>query len=161
VSYADAQPLSTDAREAIAAMRDRVLAAWLADGLGAAQAMFDIAMEHAKTRIQFGVPIGSFQAVQHLLVDAFSTLQAGKFSVETALTAADADPDERHRAVTMAAAWCCDGFFNVAATTIAVLGGIGFTWEHDAHLYYKRLLTLQTMRGGSPAALEELAALTL
>ncbi|MFL6239842.1 MAG: acyl-CoA dehydrogenase family protein [Actinomycetes bacterium] len=161
VSYTDAQPLASDVAEVIATTRDRIMASWLADGLGAAQAIFDLAMEHAKTRVQFGVPIGSFQAVQHLLVDAFSTLQAGRFAVETALAAAEADAAERHRAVTMASAWCCDGFFQVAATAIAVLGGIGFTWEHDAQLYYKRLITLQTMRGGSTAALEELAALTL
>ena len=161
VNYADAQPLSADAADAIAAMRDRVIAAWLADGLGAAQRAFELAMEHAQTRVQFGVPIGSFQAVQHLLVDAFSSLTAGRLAVQNALDAADSDGSERHRAATMAAAWCCDGFFKVASTAISVLGGIGFTWEHDTQLYYKRLLTLQTMRGGSAAALEELAALTI
>jgi alkylation response protein AidB-like acyl-CoA dehydrogenase len=159
VSYDAAQPLASDAGSAIAAARDRVLAAWLADGFGAAQRAFELAMEHAQTRVQFGVPIGTFQAVQHLLVDAYASLQAGRLAVENAL--ADAEPAERHRAVTMAAAWCCDGFFNVAATAISVLGGIGFTWEHDAQLYYKRLLSLQTMRGGSATALEELASLTL
>ena len=161
VSYADAQPVATDAAHAIARTRDTVMAAWLADGLGAAQTVFDLAMAHAQTRVQFGVPIGSFQAVQHLLVDAYATLQAGRLAVENALAAADGDPAEFHRAVTMAAAWCCDGFFEVAASGIAVLGGIGFTWEHDVHLYYKRLLTLQTTGGGSTAALEELASLTL
>ena len=161
VSYADAQPVATDAAHAIARTRDTVMAAWLADGLGAAQTAFDLAMAHAQTRVQFGVPIGSFQAVQHLLVDAYATLQAGRLAVENALAAADGDPAEFHRAVTMAAAWCCDGFFEVAASGIAVLGGIGFTWEHDVHLYYKRLLTLQTTGGGSTAALEELASLTL
>jgi alkylation response protein AidB-like acyl-CoA dehydrogenase len=161
VSYAGSQRLASGAAEAIALTRDRILTAWLADGLGAAQVIFELAMEHAKTRVQFGVPIGSFQAVQHLLVDSFSTLEAGRLAVENALSAIDAEPVERHRAVTMAAAWCCDGFFEVASGAIAVLGGIGFTWEHDANLYYKRLLTLQTTRGGSAAALEELAALTL
>jgi alkylation response protein AidB-like acyl-CoA dehydrogenase len=161
ISYADAQPLAQSAADAIAAMRDHVMAAWLADGLGAAQAVFDLAMAHAQTRVQFGVPIGSFQSVQHLLVDAYATLQAGRLSVENALAGADGEPDDFHRAVTMAAAWCCDGFFEIAATGIAVLGGIGFTWEHDAHLYYKRLLSLQATRGGSAAALEELARLTV
>jgi acyl-CoA dehydrogenase len=161
VSYADAQQVATDAAAAIALMRDCVMAAWLADGLGAAQMIFDLAMEHARSRVQFGVPIGSFQAVQHLLVDGYATLTAGRLAVENALAAADGGADDFHRAVTMAAAWCCDGFFEVAASAIAVLGGIGFTWEHDAQLYYKRLLSLQTTRGGSVAALEELAALTL
>jgi alkylation response protein AidB-like acyl-CoA dehydrogenase len=161
VSYADAQPLATNAADAIALMRDQVMAAWLADGLGAAQVIFDLAMAHAQTRVQFGVPIGSFQAVQHLLVDAYATLQAGRLAVEHAFAAPDGEAAEFHRAATMAAAWCCDGFFEVAAKAVAVLGGIGFTWEHDAQLYYKRLLSLQTTRGGSVAALEELAALTL
>jgi alkylation response protein AidB-like acyl-CoA dehydrogenase len=161
VAYADTEVIATDATDAIAASRDRVQVAWLADGLGAAQAIFELAMRHAHDRVQFGVPIGTFQAVQHMLVDAFSTLQAGRLAVENALANAEAEPAERHRATTMAAAWCCDGFFQVAATAIAVFGGIGFTWEHDAHLYYKRLMTLQAMHGGSTAALEELAALTL
>jgi acyl-CoA dehydrogenase len=160
VTYADAEPLGTDG-DAVAAARDRMLAGWLADGLGTAQRVFDLAVEHAKARVQFGVPIGSFQAVQHMLVDAFAALEAGRLAVENALAHAESAPADRHRAVTLAAAWGCDRFFDVAATAIAVFGGIGFTWEHDAHLYYKRLLTLQGLYGGSPAALEELAALTL
>ena len=161
VSYDEARPIAAGASAAIAVMRDRVITAWVADGLGAAQRAFELAMSHAQTRVQFGVPIGTFQAVQHLLVDAYATLEAGRLSVENAVVAPDADAAERHRAATMATAWCCDGLFNVAATAISVFGGIGFTWEHDVHFYYKRLMTLQTMRGGSTAALEELAALTL
>jgi alkylation response protein AidB-like acyl-CoA dehydrogenase len=164
VSAAGAQGrvLSSAAADAIAAARDVSLVAWAADGLGAAHAIFELAREHALAREQFGVPIGSFQAVQHALVDAYAVLEAGKLAVQSALAAVDsADAAERHRATTMAGAWCCDGFAQVAGTAIQVLGGLGFTWEHDAHMYYKRLLSLQTSFGGSSAQLEELATLTI
>ncbi|MDX6285176.1 MAG: hypothetical protein QOG53_661 [Frankiales bacterium] len=154
--------LSSSAAEAIAAARDVALLAWAVDGLGAAHALFELARSHALTREQFGVPIGSFQAVQHALVDAYAVLEGAKIALQPALLAADSDDAaDRHRRATMVGAWCCDGFAQVAAIAIQTLAGVGFTWEHDAHLYYKRLLSLQTSFGGSPGQYEELAGLTL
>jgi alkylation response protein AidB-like acyl-CoA dehydrogenase len=154
--------LSSSAGDAVAAARDVSLIAWAADGLGTAHAIFELAREHALSRQQFDVPIGSFQAVQHTLVDAYAVLEAGKVGIQAALVAADSgDAADRHRAATMVGAWCCDGFARVAAIAVQTLGGIGFTWEHDAHLYYKRLLSLQTAYGGTATHLEELAALTV
>jgi alkylation response protein AidB-like acyl-CoA dehydrogenase len=154
--------LAGDAADALAAARDRMLAALAADGLGAASALFALAKEHTLTRVQFDVPVATFQAVQHALVDAYAALEAGKVGVVAALRTADSDdPVERHRAAVMAGAWCCDGFADVAASAIQLLGGIGFTWEHDAQLYYKRLMSLQTAYGGTAAHLAELAALTV
>jgi alkylation response protein AidB-like acyl-CoA dehydrogenase len=72
-----------------------------------------------------------------------------------------AAPAERHRAATIAQAFAADELYTVGASLIQVHGGIGFTWEHDAHLYYKRLLTLKELAGGSPGQLEELAGLIL
>ena len=71
------------------------------------------------------------------------------------------DAAERHRAATIAQAFAADELYAVGASLIQVHGGIGFTWEHDAHLYYKRLLTLKELAGGSPGQLEELASLVL
>jgi alkylation response protein AidB-like acyl-CoA dehydrogenase len=76
--------------------------------------------------------------------------------------AADAAPAaERHRASTMALAFAADDLAAVGASAVQVHGGIGFTWEHDVHLFYKRLLTLQRTGGGTVDQLEELAAITL
>ena len=138
-----------------AAGRAVTTVAMCADGFGAAAAAFELAVAHAMTREQFGVPIGSFQAVQHLLVDAYTALRLGGLAVRAALDA----PGPREVATAQAA--CADAFAEVAATAIQVLGGLGYTWESDAHLYYKRLLTLQTSYGGRDQALDVLAALTI
>ncbi|MHB8342092.1 MAG: acyl-CoA dehydrogenase family protein, partial [Mycobacteriales bacterium] len=127
---------------------DRVLAAWCADGVGAAQAAFDLACAHARTRTQFGVPVGSFQAVQHLLVDAFGWLVSAREGVREALACDSGDdPALAHRAAVMAKAWAGEQLPRVGATAIQVLGGIGFTWEHEVGILYKRLLGLQTTHG--------------
>ncbi len=73
----------------------------------------------------------------------------------------DASPEERHRAATIALAFATDDLYTVGASAIQVHGGIGYTWEHDIHLFYKRLLTLQQTGGGSVDALEELAHLVI
>ena len=118
-----------------------------------------MALEHARTRVQFGRPIGSFQAVQHLCVDMLRDLELGRAGAYYGLWAADAaSPAELHRAATMAKAWAGDAFFRIGADAIQVFGGIGYTWEHDIHLFYKRLLTLQHAFGTAPTHLEDLAA---
>jgi alkylation response protein AidB-like acyl-CoA dehydrogenase len=91
--------------------------------------------------VQFGKPIGSFQAVQHLCAVMLQTVELARAGAYYALWALDAaPPEEAHRAATMARAFASDGLPRVAADAIQVFGGIGFTWEHDAHLYFKRLL---------------------
>ena len=161
---ASAEPCGAgDAREAIAAVRDRLVVADVLDGLGAAEAALAIAVEHAKTRRQFGRPIGSFQAVAHLAADMLRAVELARVAAYYAAWATDvADARERHRAATMALATATEGLYRVGADCIQILGGIGFTWEHDAHLFYKRLLTLQQHpAGGRLTQLEELARLAL
>ena len=151
-----------DVTEAMAAVVDRLLTAWVVDGVGAASAALDVAVDYAKQRVQFDRPIGSFQAVQHLCAEMLQSLELGRAGAYFALWAADAaDPVERHRAATMAKAYAADAFFSVGAGCIQVLGGVGFTWEHDAHLLYKRLLSLQEFHGPASDHLEELAAIIL
>ncbi|WP_208028977.1 acyl-CoA dehydrogenase family protein [Rhabdothermincola sediminis] len=151
-----------DDTAAIGAVVDAVGLALAADGLGAAERALELAVEYATHRHQFGVPIGSFQAVQHLCADMLRQVEVGRAGVYYALWACDhAEPAERHRAATMAGAFSSDAFAWVAAGAIQVFGGIGFTWEHDAHLYYKRLLTLQTLWGTAEEHLDELASIVI
>ena len=160
---APARRLGTgDATGAVAETVDRLGVAAVVDGVGAASRSLEIAVEYAKERRQFNRPIGSFQAVQHLCADMLRAVELARAGAYYACWAADAaDPTERHRAATIAQAFAADELYTVGASLIQVHGGIGFTWEHDAHLYYKRLLTLKELAGGSPGQLEELASLVL
>ncbi|MDM4140255.1 MULTISPECIES: acyl-CoA dehydrogenase family protein [Mycobacterium] len=155
----------TAARAAdLAAVIDDVLIATAADSLGAARAIMGLAVEYAKNRTQFGQPIGSFQAVQHLCVDMYETVELARSGVIHALWASDArtQPDgqsgeERHLAAVRAKAFA-GRLATVADTAIQVFGGIGYTWEHDAHLYLKRLLSWSAFRGAPDEYLTELGA---
>jgi alkylation response protein AidB-like acyl-CoA dehydrogenase len=161
---APAAPCSDrDVTDAVEAVADRMAVADVLDGLGAAQAALALAVGHAKVRHQFGRPIGSFQAVAHLAADMLRAVEVARVAAYYAAWAADAAPAaERRRAATMALAAATDGLYRVGADAIQILGGIGFTWEHDAHLFYKRLLTLQQHpRGGRLVQLEALAELAL
>ena len=155
---APGQRLAVASPEDVAAVLDDVLIATTADALGAARAVMEMAVEYAKTRTQFGQPIGSFQAVQHLCVDMFETLELARSGVIHALWAADnADPDERHLAALRAKAFA-GRLATVGDTAIQVFGGIGYTWEHDAHLYLKRLLSWSAFLAGPDRYLTELGA---
>ena len=151
-----------DASDALAATVDRMGAASVVEGVGTAARALEISLEYAKERQQFGVPIGSFQAVQHLCADMLRAVELARAAGYYACWACDAaDPFERHRAVTMALAFATDELYRVGASAVQVHGGIGYTWEHDVHLFYKRLLTLQETGGGAVDQLEELAAIVL
>ncbi|WP_101946683.1 acyl-CoA dehydrogenase family protein [Mycobacterium sp. 3519A] len=141
--------------DAIRGLVDDVLIARAADALGAATAVMNLAVDYAKVRRQFDQPIGSFQAVQHLCVDMYETVELARSGVLHALWAADAaDPDERHLAAVRAKAFASQ-LAAVADTAIQVFGGIGYTWEHDAHLYLKRLLGWSAFLGGPDQYLQE------
>ncbi|HUO47405.1 MAG TPA: acyl-CoA dehydrogenase family protein [Acidimicrobiales bacterium] len=147
--------LTTGAEEALV---DDVLVASAADALGAAQAVLDLAVDYAKVRTQFGAPIGSFQAVQHLCVDMLESVELARSGVVQALWAVDgADDEARH-----VAALRCKAFAGrlagVGDMAIQVFGGIGYTWEHDAHLYLKRLLSWNALLGSPDRYLEELGS---
>jgi len=151
-----------DASAAVAEVLDRALVALVTDGVGAAQVALDMAVSYAKERVQFDRPIGSFQGIQHLCSDMLQALELGRAGAYYALWACDAaDAAERHRAVVMAKAFAADAFPRIGASAIQVFGGVGFTWEHDIHLFYKRLLTLEEAYGDAGDYLEELAGLVL
>ncbi|HEY8216208.1 MAG TPA: acyl-CoA dehydrogenase family protein [Acidimicrobiia bacterium] len=151
-----------DGTEAVAATVDRVAAAAVVDGVGTAERALEISVEYAKERRQFDALIGSFQAIQHLCADMLRSVELARAAGYYACWAADAAPPaERHRAATMALAFAGGELAQVGGSAVQVHGGIGFTWEHDIHLFYKRLLTLQALGGGSADQLEELAAVVL
>jgi alkylation response protein AidB-like acyl-CoA dehydrogenase len=153
---------AVDANEAVAATVDRLHAAAVVAGVGTASRALEISVEYAKDRQQFGAPIGSFQAVQHLCADMLRAVELARAAGYYACWTADAaDAEERHRAATMALAFAADELYSVGASAVQVHAGVGFTWEHDIGLYYKRLLTLQQTGGGTVDQLEELAAIAL
>jgi alkylation response protein AidB-like acyl-CoA dehydrogenase len=141
---------------------DRMAVAAVVDGVGAAARALELSVEYAKERRQFDRPVGSFQAVQHLCAGMLRAVELARAAAYYACWALDAaDTTERHRATVMAQAFAADELYGVGAAAIQVHAGVGFTWEHDAHLYYKRLLSLQHFGGGTADHLEELAALIL
>jgi alkylation response protein AidB-like acyl-CoA dehydrogenase len=163
LTHADARAIGAgDLTDAIAETVDRLGVAMVVDGVGAAARALELAVEYAKERKQFDVPIGTFQAVQHLCADMLRSVELARASAYYAAWACDAaDATERHRAATMTQAFAADALYEVGATAIQVFGGVGFTWEHDIHLFYKRLLTVQQHAGGAVDQLEELATIVL
>ncbi len=121
-----------------------VLAAEL---VGTCSTIFDLTLEHAKTREQFGVPIGSFQAVKHRLADAYLALEAARAAVLVAGAAIDEDDPRRRVAASTAKALAGDAAGILTREGIQLLGGLGFTWEHDMHLYVKRAVASSSLLG--------------
>ena len=155
---APARRVASASADAVGALVDDVMIACAADALGAAHTVMNLAIEYAKVRRQFDQPIGSFQAVQHLCVDMYETVELARSGVIHALWAADAaEPAERHLAAVHARAFA-GRLVSVGDTAIQVFGGIGFTWEHDAHLYLKRLLGWSAFLGGTDRYLQDVGA---
>src|SRR3954452_18574647 len=111
------------------------------EAVGAARHCLDATVAYLKTREQFGRPIGSFQALQHRAADLVVELEAATSTAYYAAWAADGSPDELAVVAPLALALCAEAAWHVAAETIQMHGGIGFTWEHEAHRYFKRLTT--------------------
>ncbi|WP_179475657.1 acyl-CoA dehydrogenase family protein [Mycolicibacterium vinylchloridicum] len=144
--------------QALSALVDDVLIIAAADALGAAQCLVDMTVDYAKTRTQFGQAIGSFQSVAHLCVDMFETVELARSGVIHAAWAVDeGDGDHRHPAALRLKAFS-GRLAAVGDTAIQVFGGVGYTWEHDAHLYLKRLLSFSTQGGNADRYLELVGA---
>src|SRR3979411_360453 len=106
-----------------------------------------MAVEYAKVRVQFGRPIGSFQAIKHKCADMLLEVESAKSAAYYAGWAAAEDNDELPVVASLAKAYCSDAYFHAAAENIQIHGGIGFTWEHDAHLYFKRAKSSEILLG--------------
>ncbi|MEP7105758.1 MAG: acyl-CoA dehydrogenase, partial [Chloroflexota bacterium] len=113
-------------------------AALCAEMVGGASHVLETSVEYAKTRQQFGKPIGIYQAVSHKLSDMLLEVESARSATYYAAWAVDADAPDRSLAASMAKAYVSDAYRRAAGNGIQVHGGIGFTWEHDMHLYFKR-----------------------
>ena len=128
-----------------------------AEQVGAAQKCLDMSVEYAKLRVQFGRPIGSFQAIKHKCADMLLEVESARSAAYYAAWAAAEGSDELPLLASLAKAYCSDAFANVATENIQIHGGIGFTWEHDAHLYYRRAKSTEQFLG-SPSEHRDLLA---
>jgi len=138
------------------AVRGGVLAL-AAEQVGGAQRCLDMAVAYAKVRYQFGRAIGSFQAIKHLCADMLLEVESARSAAYHAAWAAADGAADLPLAASLAKALCSEAYFRVAASNIQVHGGIGFTWEHDAHLYYRRAQSAEVLLG-TPASHREVAA---
>lgn len=138
------------ASERLRLVTDLAVVALAAEQVGGAQACLDAAVRHARTRVQFGHPIGSFQAVKHKCADMLLKVEAARSAASHAASVAARGPAGLPPAAALAGATCADAFTHAAKENIQIHGGIGYTWEHDAHLYLKRAKSSEHLFG-SPA----------
>ena len=132
-------------------------AALAAEQVGGAQRVLDASVEYAKNRVQFGRPIGSFQAIKHKCADMLLDVESAKSAAYYAAWAAQERNEELPIAASLAKSFCSEAYFHCAAENIQIHGGIGFTWEHPAHLYFKRAKSSELFLG-DPAYHRELLA---
>jgi alkylation response protein AidB-like acyl-CoA dehydrogenase len=141
----------------LATTLDHAAVALAAEQLGGAQRVLEMSVEYAKVRRQFGRPIGGFQAIKHKCADMLMEVESSRSAVMYAAAVADADPAELQAMAGLAKAYCSDAYVRAAGENIQIHGGIGFTWEHDAHLYFKRAKSAELLFG-APAHHRELLA---
>jgi alkylation response protein AidB-like acyl-CoA dehydrogenase len=118
-----------------------------AEMVGGAQMVLEMAVQYAKDRVQFGRPIGSFQAIKHKCADMLLEVESAKSAAYYAGWCAAELNDELPSVASLAKAYCSEAYFHAAAENIQIHGGIGFTWEHPAHLYFKRAKSSELLLG--------------
>jgi alkylation response protein AidB-like acyl-CoA dehydrogenase len=138
-----------DPAAAVERMLDLTRVALAADALGGSGRVLDQSVEYAKVREQFGRPIGSFQAIKHMCATMLVDLESSRSAVYYALWAAATDHEDVPVVAPMVKAHCVDAYLQAAGDNVQIHGGIGFTWEHPAHLYLKRAKSSQALLGGS------------
>jgi alkylation response protein AidB-like acyl-CoA dehydrogenase len=136
---------------------DLAAVALAAEQVGGAQFVLDMAVQYAKDRIQFGRPIGSFQAIKHKCADMLLEVESAKSAAYYAGWCAAELNDELPSVAALAKAYCSESYFHATSENIQIHGGIGFTWEHPAHLYFKRAKSSELLFG-DPAYWRELLA---
>jgi len=131
-----------------------------AECLGGAQRAMEIATEYAKVRVQFDQPIGAFQAIKHRCAQMYVEVESSRSVLYWAAWAQDhADPEEAALAASVAKAYCSEVYTNTAASALQILGGTGFSWEHDIHLYLKRAKANEVTLGDPVYHREQVAQL--
>ncbi|OZC63794.1 acyl-CoA dehydrogenase [Rhodococcus sp. 06-462-5] len=139
------------AGDAIARIQDVATLALACENTGIADALLQMTLDHVKTRHQFGRPIGSFQAIKHRLADLLIELERARSAARYAAAVHDEDPDDARLAIAVAGAVCGDAAVQVAHEAVQLHGGVGFTWEHAAHSYFRRVLGNEALQGDSRA----------
>jgi alkylation response protein AidB-like acyl-CoA dehydrogenase len=149
--------LAGDAAAALAAASDLANLALASESAGAMKACLDMTSAYARIRVAFGQPIGAFQAVKHRLADMEKSWELGQAALRDAARAGDAEPGRFSVAASVARVLLASAYADAAVDTVQLHGGIGFTWEHDAHLYYKNGLSNKVLLGGPGDQLDRLA----
>jgi len=126
---------------------DTAAACLALEQVGGAQRCLEIAVDYAKTRHQFGRPIGSFQAIRHKCADLMLEIECARGAAQYAVHTAALRMAELPAAASLAKAYCSDVYTKAAAANIQIHGGIGFTWEHPAHMYFKRAKSSEHLLG--------------
>jgi len=126
---------------------DLAAVALAAEQVGGAQKCLEMAVQYAKDRVQFGRPIGSFQAIKHKCADMLLEVESAKSAAYYAGWCAAELNDELPSVASLAKAYCSEAYFHATAENIQIHGGIGFTWEHPAHLYFKRAKSSELLFG--------------
>ena len=146
---------------AVDRMRTRAFAALALEAVGLSQRALELTIEHAKTREQFGKPIGIYQAISHKLADSYALTELARSLAYWAAWAVAVQDEEAPIAAASAKAYASDVAVTVCEYAIQAHGGIGFTWEHPLHRYYKRAEWIQSYGGFPGAQRAEIAAVIL
>ena len=146
------------AADLLGSIRDRALAALAVEAVGVADRALELAVEYAKTRQQFGRPIGVFQAVSHKLADAYVDVENARSLAYYAGWAVANSAGEASRAAAAAKGYAADAAVDACEKAIQAHGGIGFTWEHPLHRFYKRALWISAFMGWPSAQRARIAA---
>ena len=136
-----------DAAAWLSAVSDLVLAALAAEQIGGAARCLELSVEYAKVREQFGRPIGSFQAIKHKCANMLLEVESGRSAAYHASAAVAGQQPDASIAAALAYAYCSQAFTHAAKECIQIHGGIGYTWEHDAHLYLRRAKSSELLLG--------------
>jgi len=135
------------ARPAVERALNLARIALASEALGGAEQVLEMTTAYVKQRMQFGRPVGSFQAIKHRLADMMVEVEAARSAAWYAACVAEEGSAELAEAAAIAKSYCCDAFFDCAANAIQLHGGIGFTWEHEAHFYFKRARASASLLG--------------
>lgn len=120
-----------------------------AEQIGGMQRVLEAAVDYANARHQFGRPIGSFQAIKHKCADMLIDFEASRTAARAAIEACEADDPERSLLASVAKAQCGPAFVRMAIENMQIQGGVGYTWEYDAHLYYRRAQAFALLHGSA------------
>ncbi len=143
----------------VAAAVDRIEVALSAELVGVASRALELSVDYARTRQQFGRPIGAYQAVSHRCADMLIDVESARSAVLCAAWTADHDPEALPFAASVAKVAAAQGAWRVTTSALQVHGGIGFTWEHDCHLLLRRAAASSRLLGGVDFHLDRLSGL--